>query len=464
MNLPELLRTSALRLALWQALLFLLTAAVLAGIVGWQVHTFGRDQLRTAVHADTLRLLDDLDEAGAQPLQQQIAARVHALPRTHELLALLDHNGRMLVGNLPPTIDLRGAAAGWHTVDLPRAFDPVDGDDASAELWLQQLPDGRMLVVGRDLTAMIQLDETLSSAFLIASALALALAVAGGLLLGRSYLRRVRTVGRSAQRIMDGDLTARIPARTHGGDEFDLLARQLNAMLDRIQQLMEGMRQVSNDIAHDLRTPLTHLRQRLETAAGANDPEALRAALAQAQHDVDQVLATFAAMLAIARIEARERRAGFEALDFSGLLETLAGDYAPVAEERGQRLVTRIAPGVRVRGDRRLLTQLVANLIENAMTHCPAHTEITLGLSPGEAGGFIATVADRGPGIPAIERAQVFKRFYRLDHSRATPGSGLGLALVQAIAELHGFAAAIEDNDPGTRVLLRGPALPRVAA
>jgi signal transduction histidine kinase len=460
-RLPELLRTSALRLALWQALLFLFTAAVLAGIVGWQVHVFGRDQLRAAVRADTQRLLDELEEPDGERPEALIATRLHAIPKTHDLLALLSHDGRMLIGNLPPSVDLRGVAAGWHSVDMPPSY---DADDSSAEIWLQRLPDGRMLVVGRNRSSLVQLDETLAGAFLIASIAALLLALIGGLLLGRSYLRRVRMVGESARRIMAGDLAARVPVRSIGGDEFDLLARQLNAMLARIQELMEGMRQVSNDIAHDLRTPLTHLRQRLETAARDGAADALRAALDSAQRDVDQVLATFAAMLAIARIEARERRAGFERVDLSRLLGALAEDYAPVAEERGQRLAARIAPDVYVQADRRLLLQLFANLIENAMTHCPEHTEITLGLAREGTRGFRAMVADRGPGIPQAERTAVFKRFYRLDRSRATSGSGLGLALVQAIAELHGFSMMIEDNNPGTRMLLRGVVVTEVTA
>ena len=456
MRLPELLRTAAFRLALWQGLLFLLVAAVLAGIVGWQVHMFGRDQLRAAIRADTQRLLEERDEPDRGGLRDEIAERLRAGGTEHTLIALLDAHGKRLTGNLPASIDLLGLAPGWHTVDMPHGYYADDGDDASAALWLQRLPDGGMLVVGRDRTGLNQLDETLASAFAIASGAALLLALIGGLLLGRSYLRRVRVVGASAQRIMDGDLAARIPARAQGGDEFDLLARQLNAMLARIQSLMESMRQVSNDIAHDLRTPLTHLRQRMETATRATDAQALRAALAQGQHDIDQVLSTFSAMLSIARIEARERRAGFGVVDLSVLLSDLAADYAPVAEERGQRLATRIAAGIAVLGDRRLLQQLFANLIENAMTHSPVHTEIVLNLTSGGERHFLAVVADRGPGIPAAERTEVFKRFYRLDRSRATPGSGLGLALVQAIAELHGFHCAIEDNAPGTRVLLRG--------
>lgn len=455
MRLPELLRTAAFRLALWQGLLYLLVAALLAGIVSWKTHVFGRRELHAAVTADAQRLLEERDQAGGD-LRAVIAARLAARPQTRDLLALLDSQGRTQVGNVPAAVRLRDLAPGWYAVDMPAGYDPVDGDDASAELRVQRLHDGRVLVVGRDRSSLTQLDETLASAFGIASGVALLLALVGGLLLGRSYLRRLRAIGASAQRIMEGDLSTRIQVRAEGGDEFDRLARQLNAMLGRIQVLMEGMRQVSNDIAHDLRTPLTHMRQRLESASTASDPAVLRDALARTQNDLERVLSTFAAMLAIARIEARERRAGFESVDLGALLETLAADYAPVAEERDQRLHVQVAEDVVVGGDRRLLLQLFVNLIENAMTHCPSKTEIMLGLSRQNDGRFRAVIADRGPGIPASERAAVFKRFYRLDRSRATPGSGLGLALVQAIAQLHGFEVAIEDNAPGARIVLQG--------
>jgi hypothetical protein len=183
-RLPELLRTSALRLALWQGLLFLLTAAVLAGIVGWQVHVFGRDQLRAAIRADTQRLLEERDEPDNGGLRDEIVERLRAGGVEHTLIALLDGAGQPTLGNLPASIDLRGLAPGWHAVDMPRSYDAVDGDDASAELWLQRLPDGRMLVVGRDRSSLIQLDETLAGAFAIASGAALLLALLGGLLLG----------------------------------------------------------------------------------------------------------------------------------------------------------------------------------------------------------------------------------------------------------------------------------------
>ncbi len=225
-------------------------------------------------------------------------------------------------------------------------------------------------------------------------------------------------------------------------------------MLDRIQTLMESTRQVSSDIAHDLRTPLTHLRQKLEIALqDRSNAHILHETIAEAITDVDAVLATFTALLSITRVEARDRQAGFAMVDLSQLLTELAGDYQPVAEERGQVLQAHIAPSISVLGDRHLLTQMFVNLIENALTHCPPYTPIELELKQ-KGYGVVANITDSGPGIPAAERQRVLRRFYRLDRSRATSGSGLGLALVAAITDLHGIRMQLLDHHPGLRVEL----------
>ena len=278
--------------------------------------------------------------------------------------------------------------------------------------------------------------------------------VALSLLTSLLVLRRVEAVGAASRAIMAGDLGARIPVGRRG-DEFDRLAAQLNAMLDRIGELVEDVRQVTNDVAHDLRTPLARLRQRLETArrkaASVADYEAAAdAAIAE----TDAVLATFTAMLRIAQIEAGTRRAGFAPVDLSGLLAGLAETYAAVAEDRGQSLRAAVEPGVVVTGDKELLAQLFANLIENALTHTPPGSRIEVALAR-DGGGPVATVADDGPGVPAAMRERVLKRFVRLEASRSTPGSGLGLASVAAIARLHGLGLGLADDRPGLRVTLR---------
>jgi signal transduction histidine kinase len=250
---------------------------------------------------------------------------------------------------------------------------------------------------------------------------------------------------------MEGDLSARIPVRGTN-DEIDQLVVSLNAMLDRIQHLMEGLRQVSNDIAHDLRTPLGRLRQRLEDArehatTTAEYSSAADAAIVEA----DLLLETFSALLRIAQIEAGAQKSAFADVDLSAVARSVGEAYLPSAEDSQHRLELGIEDGVALQGDRQLLAQMISNLVENALSHTPAGSTVSLSVTAGPT----ITVADNGPGIPADERERVFDRFYRLDRSRTTSGSGLGLALVKAIAGLHGMVITLEDNQPGLRVILK---------
>jgi signal transduction histidine kinase len=279
------------------------------------------------------------------------------------------------------------------------------------------------------------------------------LAVLGGTYLGGSFLRRIDTISRTSRAIMEGDLSARIPARGTN-DEIDQLVANLNAMLDRIQQLMDGLRQVSSDIAHDLRTPLGHLRHRLEDARDhARTTEEYEAATQAAIADADALLETFSALLRIAQIEAGAQRSAFAQVDLSAVFRSVGETYLAVAEDSHRKLELQIDDGVRLTGDRQMLTQMVVNLVENALNHTPENTTVWLKLHKA-ARGFEAEVADDGPGIPESERDKVFDRFYRLDRSRTTAGSGLGLALVRAIARLHGLSIRLEDRAPGLAVRL----------
>jgi signal transduction histidine kinase len=263
-------------------------------------------------------------------------------------------------------------------------------------------------------------------------------------------------ITQTADAIIDGDLSRRIE-RSGSGDDFDHLSATLNVMLDRIGGLMENLRQVSNDIAHDLRTPLSRLRQDLEEARGRDlTPGDFKRVIDGAMAEADALLETFSALLRIAQIEAGSRRSAFRSVDLSDVLRTVADAYGPAVEEGGGTLRAEIAPDVRVTGDRGLLSQLFVNLVENALHHGAPGT-IALRLLR-QSAGVIAEVADDGPGVPADERANVFRRFYRLERSRTTPGSGLGLSTVAAIVELHHAAIELQDNAPGLRVAIRFPA------
>jgi signal transduction histidine kinase len=266
-------------------------------------------------------------------------------------------------------------------------------------------------------------------------------------------MRRIDTIGRTTRAIMEGDLSARVPVRG-SDDEIDQLVASLNEMLDRIQHLMEGLRQVTGDIAHDLRTPLGRLRQRLEDArehatSTGEYAEATEAAIGEA----DTLLEIFSALLRIAQIEAGAQKSAFQEFDLSEMMRNLGEVYAPSAEDAQHKLEVAVDNGATLVGDRQLIAQMVSNLVENALNHTPAGCTVRLALSRSGT-GFTIEVADNGPGIPVAERDKVFDRFYRLDRSRTTAGSGLGLALVRAIATLHGLSTTLEDAKPGLRVLI----------
>jgi signal transduction histidine kinase len=281
------------------------------------------------------------------------------------------------------------------------------------------------------------------------------LALAGALVMSVGVLRRVEAVSRASRAIMAGDLTQRMALRGTD-DEFDHLGSSLNAMLDRIQDLMLGLQQVSTDIAHDLRTPLTRLRQRLELAQRRETTvDGLHAAVDGAIVNVDAILETFGALLRIAQIEAGTRRAGFQPVMLDELLNALVEAYQPVAEENGQILASQIEPGLSLQGDHELLTLLFANLVENAIKHSPAGAHISLEAKR-KSDGIVATLADTGPGIPVAFRRKVLQRFYRLEASRTTPGSRFGLSLVNAVTVLHGASFDLQDTGPALCPALSG--------
>jgi signal transduction histidine kinase len=307
------------------------------------------------------------------------------------------------------------------------------------------LPEGRRLLVGDDEERVEVLDGAVLRGFGWAFAGVVILGVAGGYALSGDVHRRLAAISGTAEAIIDGDLARRVPVRG-SDDDLDRLALTFNRMLDRIAGLMESLKQVSSDIAHDMRTPLTRLRQRLEAGLAAPDErgQALEGALA----DLDAILDTFAALLRIAQIESGARRAAFRPTDLTGIARTVVDAFAPSAEEQRQSLVLAASGEVMADGDPELLTQMLVNLVENALRHAGAGARIAVAVSMSE-GGPVLAVTDNGPGVPEVERERLFDRFYRLEHSRSTPGSGLGLALVAAVARLHGAEVRLADAGPG---------------
>ncbi len=448
-TLSRILRSASFRLPLLYAVLFILSAGVLFTTVYWTATAAMQNDMTAVLRSEALQLAEVHRRSGLAGLADQITRRINFRTKGPIFYLLQAPNSRVVVGNLPGMPPVNGV------IDFEPKQDAAEAEAERPKLmgFGLTLPDGSFLLVAQDSTRLTDMQHAIVRAFVWASGLALLLAIAGGTLLGTNFLRRIDTITRTSRAIMEGDLSARIPVRgTH--DEIDQLIVSLNAMLARIQQLMDGLRQVSSDIAHDLRTPLGRLRQQLEDARErATTTADYQAATEAAIEEADELLATFSALLRIAQVEAGAQRSAFAAFDLSGLVKSLGETYEPVAEDAGHVLDVTVQEGISFTGDRQLVAQLLTNLLENALRHTPEGTRVSLGLARTDSGVEIV-VADNGPGIPDSERDKVFDRFYRLDRSRSTAGSGLGLAMVKAIAGLHGLSIRLEDAKPGLRVIL----------
>ncbi len=445
-------RTTSFRLAALYAVFFGLSTTALLLLVYW--YTLGQmeQDLESTVSARLTQLHRVYDSGGLEMLKKAVTQE-SSQPDSRFRYALIDPSGVRIAGKVPYS----GLGEEWQELESGDEESAGDNDEAILGGHGVRLPGGWLLWAGRDVETLHELRERLAGSVSAAMAVTIALALAGGVFMGWQVSRRVEAMNRTARSIMAGDLTRRLAVRGTG-DEFDRLAEQFNAMLERIQALMENLRQVSSNIAHDLRTPLSHLRHRLEELRERPlTTEQYRDAVDQAIGETDTILATFEALLRIAQIESGRRRTAFSRVDLSALLEELAETYAPVAEDMGHTLTAEVNAAVHVQGDGQLLTQMLVNLIENALRHTPAGTRVEVRLPQPTLAGPVVTVADNGPGVPARERDKIFRRFYRLDASRTTPGSGLGLSLVAAVAELHDVTIDLQDNQPGLRVDLRFP-------
>lgn len=445
----RILRSAAFRLTLIYAGLFVVSAVVLFATVFVIATAALQADMQAVLRTEALQLAEIHRRAGLLGLADQVARRMNFRTRGPIYYLLQGPTRQVVVGNLPGMPPVEGV------VDFVRDRTPGEPDDARTKLtgFGLTLPDGSFILVAQDASRLIDMQHAIVQAFIWSGGLTLLLAIGGGVLVGGNFVRRIDTIGRTSRAIMEGDLSARIPVRGNN-DEIDQLVVGLNAMLDRIQHLMDGLRQVTSDIAHDLRTPLGRLRQGLEDARErATTTGEYEAATEAAIAEADGLLEIFSALLRIAQIEAGAQKSAFATVDLSALARSIAEAYTPSAEDSRHRLETAIEDGVTITGDRQLLAQLFSNLVENALNHTPAGSTVRFALA-GAPTGFEVRVTDDGPGIPEAEREKVFDRFYRLDRSRTTKGSGLGLALVKAIASLHGLSLTLQDNHPGLAVIL----------
>lgn len=454
--LLRFLRSAGFRFAARFAAIFIGATAVFA-LVLWYATAGSLDrQTDAALRTDALGLMERWREAGPGAVAESIAERLATDVEGNAIYLLVNPDGARLAGNLSRWPQGVPAGVDW-------AFDTVqrEGIPTEARLTIAELGDGYRLVVGRDVTEKQRLRDLLAEGIAWSAFAALLFAVVGAAALRRALEQRLLPAAQTAEAIASGDLAHRVPLSPRN-DEFDRLGESMNAMLDRIDRLMEGIRGVSDSIAHDLRTPIARARAKLEEAAGsADDAATLRAAMEQGITDLDNITRVFEALLRIAEAEAGARRAAFAPLDLVSIMADLAEFYGAVAEARGQTLRTELPARLEMVGDRDLIAQAAGNLLDNALKFTPAGGNVCLSVRAAPREGLEIAVEDSGPGLAPEDRAKAGTRFFRTDSSRATPGSGLGLSLVLAVARLHGGELVLADapprlgGTPGLRAAIR---------
>jgi len=463
----KLVRTTAFRLTLVYLFLFGLFAASLLGYFAWNTRRLITEQITSTVNAETGEISDIYGRRGLRGLVFTIENR--ALRPGANLYLVTTPTGQAVAGNVGSLAPGVMGSSGWQETEY-RRLDDQDNADHRALVRVTELTSGFRLLIGRDLEERRRLFGIVAQAAQWSVLIVVVLGLGGGIFVARRVLRRIDAMTGTTQRIMAGDLSGRLPVG-RSGDELDRLAENLNAMLERIEALMIGLKEVSDNIAHDLKTPLTRLRNRAEEALAKSGNETeYRSALERTIEESDGLIRTFNALLMIARAEsgqARDNMDDFEAADVAHGIHEL---YEPLAEDGGMvlQVKTALAP---LHGNRELISQALANLVENAIKYGrPTAAAQPLGADAAassreiliearrDGDKVLLSVSDHGPGIPEADRGHAVERFVRLEASRTLPGSGLGLSLASAVATLHGGDLTLGDANPGLRATLALPA------
>ena len=449
----RLLRTSGFRIAVLYLLLLSVTLFALTAFVYWSTSGLVDRQMKETVEAEIRGLADVYRDEGLPRLVEAIGERSGPGGDPKDVYLLINSEQEWLAGNLETWPEGRMGSDGWLEVRLEQSGDADEPHLVRGRVF--DLEGGYKLFVGHDTNEQEDFRDILLRALCWGLPPALLFGLVGGALIGRYSLRRIDAVRTTGEEIINGDLSRRV-SLSGSGDEFDRLAATINEMLDRIDTLMSGMRLVTDSLAHDLRGPLTRAKSGIELALRQElNPQAYKHALEQTGTELETILRTFEALINIARAEAGVNRLALSALDLSALVSDLVEVYQPIAENAGLCMSSEIAPEILIVGHRQLLGQAIANLVDNAIKFTSAGGQMQVSVQGGGAPRL--TIRDFGPGIPEAERERVLQRFVRLDHSRGTPGSGLGLSLVAAVAKLHGARLELADNQPGLVVILQFP-------
>jgi signal transduction histidine kinase len=463
-RIAQLWRTTTVRLTAVFILLFVIFSILLLTFLAFQSSVQIQQQQARAIDREVEALQRIDNRQGVRGIVFAVA-RLASQPGPG-IYYLGDNSGLQIVGNIAniPTNVLEGEgffSFDYNSPGFDQEDETAEGAEGYAVVRSLVLESGLRLVVGRDVIERRGFTAIVFQGFLYAVIGILVFSVLAGVLTSRRVLRRIDAINATSAKIMSGNLSERVPV-TKANDEFDTLATSLNAMLDRIEGLMQGLKEVTDNVAHDLKTPLTRLRTKAESALRENaDSNAQREALETTISESDKLIKTFNALLMIARAEAGAPSGALADVDVSAVARDVAELYEPVAEEQGLKLEAAIDPGVHLRANRELIGQALVNLVENALKYFePAEGKAgRIDLRVRTSGTrVLIEVADNGPGIPAEDRLRVVERFVRLEKSRTEPGSGLGLSLVNAVARLHKGEFRIEDNAPGVRAVIDLPA------
>jgi len=454
--LGKVVRTTAFKLSAIYIAVFSIFSVVFVLYISYSANQLLGEQLQETIAGELFGLANEYRIGGLPSVVNAIDQRSHQPGAS--LYLITDVSGRILAGNVSRVPANLLDSSGAEPLTVPYERYAGDTGDRVAMIQVVRLPGGFRMLVGRDLGEREQFRKIIARALTWALALMIGLALLSWFFVSRRVLKRIDSLSATSRRIMVGDLSGRLEV-TGSGDEFDRLAENLNDMLDRIEHLLVGLKEVSDNIAHDLKTPLTRMRNRVEAAlASPEDTDSYRAALETTIEESDQLIKTFNALLLIARMEAGAQEANMAEVEIGAVVRDVAELYEPAAEEKGVAVSVDICEPVVLFANRELLGQALANLIDNALKYAVAADGGRISVSAVKTGrDVVLTVADNGPGIAEADRERVLQRFVRLEESRSLPGSGLGLSLVAAVASLHHGTIELKDTDPGLAVILRLP-------
>jgi signal transduction histidine kinase len=454
----NIFRTSTFRLVAIYLLVFAISAGAIMAYVFWSTVGLMERQTEETIRAEVQGLADQYDQRGMDGVVEIINNRVNLQSGT--LYLLVDPAGKRIVGNLEAMPQPTPGDNVW--VDFPITIGKGEGQVThTAHAYAIDLVGDHELLVGRDVEELRAFRALIQNTFMWAIGPVFVFGLAGGLLTSRNFLRRVDAITETSRTIMAGDLSQRMPV-AGSGDELDRLSLSLNEMLGQIERLMQGMKEVTSNVAHDLRTPLTRLRVRAEAALRGNSVEEQKQALQQTLSESDKLLQTFNALLSIARVDAGQVAEGLVPTNLSEIVKDVTELYEPLIEEDGGSFSSDINEGITVRADRQLLSQVISNLLDNAMKYGvdPKDEKVAITVSAHKQNGnAVVAVSDNGIGIPLDQREHVLQRFVRLDESRSKPGNGLGLSLVSSVIKLHGGTLTLDDANPGLKAIITLPLL-----